>query len=336
MQAIVTTTLPSGRPGPALKTVALPGPPAADELLVKVDAVGLNLVDARYAYYPIKQPEEEDRVLGSDFSGTVVEVAAPSPVSPSPASAPATLLICGASTILGQLAVQLARASPLGAQKDERKRLRIVATASERNHALVRSLGADAVYDYRSPRWVEDVRAFASSSSSSSSSSSAGGAVTLAFDCISEGATARLCASTMDLERGGKLAVVEKGFEREGIPESVEVLPGLCWTALGKRVEYTHRPPLEPSSTSLAFLRALHDYLSPPSSSSFNLVALPSPPKIRLMPGGLERVVPDGFSLLGTTLIAEREKTDGVEEEDGDKPKHLRPISAEKLVYRIS
>jgi hypothetical protein len=47
------------------------------------------------------------------------------------------------------------------------------------------------------------------------------------------------------------------------------------------------------------------------------------------MPGGLDRVIPDGFQLLGLTLIAERK------EEQKRNEDFMRPISAEKLVYRV-
>jgi hypothetical protein len=50
---------------------------------------------------------------------------------------------------------------------------------------------------------------------------------------------------------------------------------------------------------------------------------------VRLMPGGLERVVPDGFALLGAGSVSQRTKLARSEE-------YMHPISAEKLVYRIS
>lgn len=143
----------------------------------------------------------------------------PTPVDPKQSTKPLTLLVYGASSTLGKFVVELARASPV-------KNLRILATASPRNHALVKSLGADEVFDYRSTDWV------------AAATLSAGGAVDLAFDCISEGETAVNCARTMG-GQGGRLAVVEKGFNRDGIPENVTILPGLCWTGLGQRVEYT-------------------------------------------------------------------------------------------------
>lgn len=48
------------------------------------------------------------------------------------------------------------------------------------------------------------------------------------------------------------------------------------------------------------------------------------------MPGGLSRIVDDGFSLLGFGKVVDREDND-VHEADW-----MRKISAEKLVYRLS
>ncbi|ORY79745.1 chaperonin 10-like protein [Leucosporidium creatinivorum] len=382
MQALVATTV-NGKPAPALATVAKPSP-AANELLLKVDTLALNLVDARYSYYPIKT--SETRVIGSDLAGTVVELGkdvtgfkigdrvatflhgactpndlpgafgefavtqaetafhvpsevsqeiaaavplcaltaaqglwerlalaapfsfpnSPTPVTPSSTTKPLTLLVYGAATVLGQFVVQLARASPV-------KDLRILATASPKNHALLKSLGADQVFDYRSSDWIERAK------------EAAGGAVDLAFDCISEGATALNCAKTMGGQLG-RLAVVEKGFDREGIPETVSILPGLCWTGLGQRVEYSHRAPLPEDPTSRAFTRAFFDYVAPSGATTFQHL---QPPSVRVMPGGLDRVLPDGFELLGLTLIGERKDAPKRKED------YMRPISAEKVVYRI-
>lgn len=47
------------------------------------------------------------------------------------------------------------------------------------------------------------------------------------------------------------------------------------------------------------------------------------------MPGGLDKVIPDGFSLLGSGSVSERVKLARDEE-------YMRPISAEKLVYTIN
>ncbi|OLN81339.1 Zinc-binding alcohol dehydrogenase domain-containing protein cipB 4 [Colletotrichum chlorophyti] len=60
-----------------------------------------------------------------------------------------TLLVWGGSSSVGATAIQMAIASGL----------EVVTTASKRNHELVKSLGATAVFDYNSPTVVEDLLA---------------------------------------------------------------------------------------------------------------------------------------------------------------------------------
>ncbi|KAJ5201031.1 hypothetical protein N7449_005834 [Penicillium cf. viridicatum] len=58
-----------------------------------------------------------------------------------------TLLVWGGASSVGMTAIQLAAASGL----------KVVATASTSNHDIVQSLGASAVYDYKSSSVVEDI-----------------------------------------------------------------------------------------------------------------------------------------------------------------------------------
>lgn len=52
------------------------------------------------------------------------------------------------------------------------------------------------------------------------------------------------------------------------------------------------------------------------------------PNPVRLMPGGLEKIVPDGFVLLGSGLVTQRPDTSRNED-------YMRPVSGEKMVYKI-
>lgn len=52
------------------------------------------------------------------------------------------------------------------------------------------------------------------------------------------------------------------------------------------------------------------------------------PNPVRLMPGGLERIVPDGFVLLGSGMVSQRSSASRNED-------YMRPISGEKMVYKI-
>jgi len=48
------------------------------------------------------------------------------------------------------------------------------------------------------------------------------------------------------------------------------------------------------------------------------------------MPGGLERIVEDGFTLFGSGDLLQVSERSGV-----DGPEWMRPISGEKIVYNI-
>jgi hypothetical protein len=61
-----------------------------------------------------------------------------------------------------------------------------------------------------------------------------------------------------------------------------------------------------------------------------NVVLQPNP--VRKVPGGLERIVPDSFSLL-SGLVSVRSAAG--KENEGEVEEHMRPISGEKLVYTV-
>lgn len=71
----------------------------------------------------------------------------PLPSAKKPASNGTTILIWGGASSVGATAVQLAAASGVT----------VVTTASPANHEFVKSLGASAVFDYKSPTVVEDI-----------------------------------------------------------------------------------------------------------------------------------------------------------------------------------
>lgn len=84
---------------------------------------------------------------------------------------------------------------------------RVVATASPRNHALLRSLGADAVVDRRDPEAEALVRA------------AAGAGLRYALDTVSPD-TAEACARL--LPAGGKLVCCAGGPREGALPEGAE------------------------------------------------------------------------------------------------------------------
>jgi NADPH:quinone reductase-like Zn-dependent oxidoreductase len=121
----------------------------------------------------------------------------PYPITNSPQPLGKSLLVFGASSSVGALAVQLAVASGV----------EVVATASAANHELVKSLGATEVFDHKDPDAVKKII---------NALKSAGECVGV-YDAIGLASATKLCAevlqefgggfiaSTLDLEDGVKL-----------------------------------------------------------------------------------------------------------------------------------
>lgn len=126
-----------------------------------------------------------------------------------PAAQPFPILIYGGSTATGTLAIQLAKLSGLT----------VVTTCSPRNFALVRSLGADHVFDYSSPTVGADIRAVTN------------GELEYVFDCISEGNSPAIAAEAIGPKGGkyGALLWVDK-FPRDDVAVAVK----LAYTAMGE------------------------------------------------------------------------------------------------------
>ncbi|KAH7308485.1 chaperonin 10-like protein [Stachybotrys elegans] len=234
-----------------------------------------------------------------------------------PALAPATVFIYGASTSLGLYAAQLVRASA----RASGRHIRLVGAASASKHQLLRQepYSYDALVDYRDPSWPEKVRAAALG----------GNGVQYALDCISEGETVAKVHSTFadDVEGDGHFGVFRApaggGYQPQGL--RVKPVYGAAWEALGVEVGYNGFVlPANPEAR--AFGVTFYNYLSA-SAPSGAPVLQPNP--VRLMPGGLERVVPDGFELLGSLQVSARSATSGRTET------WMRPVSGEKIVYSL-
>ncbi|KAI0880207.1 zinc-binding dehydrogenase [Annulohypoxylon maeteangense] len=108
----------------------------------------------------------------------------PEPSSPAKNGFP--FLVSGGTSSVGQYAVQLAKMA--GAF--------VVATGSARNHELLKSLGADAVVDYKDPDWPEHVRKLTHDH------------LEFAFDCISENGTTEAIVRSLSPEKGGHVVAI--------------------------------------------------------------------------------------------------------------------------------
>eukprot|EP01116_Phalansterium_solitarium_P002749 TRINITY_DN12982_c0_g1_i1.p2 TRINITY_DN12982_c0_g1~~TRINITY_DN12982_c0_g1_i1.p2 ORF type:complete len:328 (-),score=71.33 TRINITY_DN12982_c0_g1_i1:76-1059(-) len=103
------------------------------------------------------------------------------------------LLVWGGATTVGFYAIQLAR----------RAGYRIIATASPKNHGLVRALGADVIVDYHLPDAADCIRAIAAARKTE---------LTLALDCVS-GRTAKLCVEALSSTLPATVAHMAEGPE---------------------------------------------------------------------------------------------------------------------------
>jgi hypothetical protein len=190
------------------------------------------------------------------------------------------------------------------------------------------------VFDYRSSTWVDDVRTIS------------GGGIDYAVDCISEDDTTGLISQCFvegeSAAVGGekRIAVIRStAWDKSLLRKDVSALYGAAWVGLGHEISYNGNInltlekqfidhvadsilPADP--THRAFAVAFFQYLS---SSSFVFQIKPNP--VRLMPGGLTNIVQDGFTLIGSGKVADRQKGEARNEE------WMRKISAEKLVYRV-
>ena len=104
-------------------------------------------------------------------------------------------LVWGASTTVGQFAVQLATQAGY----------KVIGTASAKNHELITSLGAVGVVDYHDEDAVEQIKAI--------------GQPIAALDCAGA-ASALKCALAINPETGGRVVAIG-GSPTEGVPENV-------------------------------------------------------------------------------------------------------------------
>ena len=216
-----------------------------------------------------------------------------------------SIFIYGASTSVGMYAAQLIRQSAKAAGKQ----LKQIGVASTARFPMlyVEPYHYDALVDYRDENWPAQVKTLSGTSG-----------FDFVYDCISEGSTVKLASFT--LRPGGRMAVVRSAeggaFDTQGL--SVEPIYGAVWEGLGVEVQY-HNMVVPFSEEARIFATTFYRWLSEGDKLVANLV--------RLMPGYLDRIGPDGFALLGSGSMHDRQQN-RVEP-------WMKPISAEKLVYRI-
>ncbi|KAG8892566.1 hypothetical protein FRC01_014088, partial [Tulasnella sp. 417] len=122
------------------------------------------------------------------------------------------VLIWAGSTSVGLYAIALAKLSGL----------RVVTTASPKNHLLLQRVGADAVFDYKDPDTPRKIKEWSN------------GQVRHALDSISENGSTKLIAEGMS-DDGGKIITILQVKRDESFPPSkIETKGILVYKALDK------------------------------------------------------------------------------------------------------
>jgi NADPH:quinone reductase-like Zn-dependent oxidoreductase len=230
------------------------------------------------------------------------------------------LLLYGASTSVALYAAQLIHHSA----KASKREIEIYGIASASHHDVLKQepYNYTALADYTSPTWPEEISYLAETA-----------AFDLAFDCISEGDSVIKVSSL--LSTTSKLAVVRSreggAFVYDEARFPAEPLYGAVWTGLGERVEYQGMV-LERDEKEREFAVQFYKWLSGSGDEGEGGEEGVRETRlmgnvVRSMPGGLKRVVEDGFVLLGGGGMGDR--TNKREEE------WMRAVRREKLVYKI-
>ncbi|KAF3042728.1 hypothetical protein E8E12_009390 [Didymella heteroderae] len=134
------------------------------------------------------------------------------PLPPAKVSEPTPVLIYGASTATGTLAVQFAKLS--GAV--------VFATASPHNFDLVKKLGADHVFDYNDPECGSKIRKASDDK------------LKLVFDCIAEHGSEKICCDAIS-SSGGDYSALLPGPLQNFPRKDVKHRWTLGYTALGEK-----------------------------------------------------------------------------------------------------
>ncbi|KAF3071046.1 Protein TOXD [Daldinia childiae] len=140
----------------------------------------------------------------------------PEPSKPAKTAFP--FLINGGTSSVGQYAIQLGKLA--GAF--------VIATGSSQNHELLKSLGADAVIDYKDPSWPEQVRKLTHDG------------LEFAFDCIGENGTVEAVAKSLSPTKGGHIVTILAVDKiREKIEnKNIKLESTIVYTVFGRPIKY--------------------------------------------------------------------------------------------------
>ncbi|KAL4876875.1 chaperonin 10-like protein [Aspergillus karnatakaensis] len=227
------------------------------------------------------------------------------------------ILIYGSSSSLGLFAAQLVH---VAAKTFPNRKFRLIGTASANKHTMLSAApyNYDILLDYRDSTWPERVRA-----------ATGGVGIHYALDTISERNTVTKVHNT--LHPKGKYHVFrgQDGGQFDTKDLAIQPLYGTVWEGLGVEVDYGDGLVFAAPPAAREFAVKFFEFLGPGVEEN-RVVLEPNP--VRRMPGGLERIVPDAFSLLSGLVSESARKGDG----EGQVAEHMRPVSGEKLVYSVA
>ena len=209
------------------------------------------------------------------------------PLPTEPSKEPFPLLIYGGSTATGMVGIQLAKLSGLT----------VITTCSPHNFDLVKSLGADAVFDYKSTTCAADIKQLTKNR------------LTRAWDCTGDGAA--ICAQAMpDCEPGTYGTIMPADYEllSASNPKVHGRDPVCGYDTNGESYYWLGQTPVTPDPQDMQFYQSFLALTQPLLQNG----------KIKPLPMALNR---NGSGLEGALK--------GLEEMEEGK------ISGEKLVYTI-
>ncbi|KAH7417245.1 chaperonin 10-like protein [Cadophora sp. MPI-SDFR-AT-0126] len=135
------------------------------------------------------------------------------PLPTKPATEKIYLLIYGGSTATGALAIQFAKLSGLT----------VAVTCSPRNFDYVKSVGADAAFDYKSPTCAKDIQEWS------------GGNIKHALDCISEGDSPKITVGAMSPSGGVYSTLLPVPADQvKSVNDKVDMKSTLGYTVVGE------------------------------------------------------------------------------------------------------
>ncbi|KAA8643973.1 hypothetical protein EYZ11_008225 [Aspergillus tanneri] len=179
------------------------------------------------------------------------------------------VLVYGGSTATGTMALQLLRLAGY----------RAIATCSPRNADLVRSYGAEAVFDYRSDTCATDIREYTKNT------------LRYVLDCITEPATLELCLKCIG-RAGGKYCGLEAFSDDLRTRKAVSMEWVLALSIFGKPIALDKGYGRDAAPEHRELGRKMFEEVEQLLQNG-QLRAHP----VRMMPGGLE-AIPDGLALL--------------------------------------